>query len=54
MNTAPDEKPGEETLRELLARVHELEALAVRFEAEHPALAQVLRELIDELAKAGI
>jgi Domain of unknown function (DUF4404) len=54
MNTPPDEKPGEETLRELLARAHELEALAVRFEVKHPALAQALRELIDELGKAGI
>lgn len=53
MNT-PGEKPSEETLRELLARVHELEALAVRLEAKHPALAAVLRELIDELGKAGI
>jgi uncharacterized protein DUF4404 len=31
-----------------------LEALAVKFEADHPALAQGLRELIDLLAKAGI
>ncbi len=31
-----------------------LEALAVRFETQHPALAQGLRELIDLLAKAGI
>jgi catechol 2,3-dioxygenase-like lactoylglutathione lyase family enzyme len=31
-----------------------LEALAVRFEADHPALAQVLRQLVDALAKAGI
>ena len=97
MNSPREEKPGDETLRELLGRVHErlsragevdaqsrqllgaltrdieralgggthqdrvkeqslprLEALAVRFEAQHPALAQVLRELIDELGKAGI
>jgi len=89
-------RPPQETLRELLGRVHErlshaasvdqesrkllatltrdiertlgaqrskklereslprLEALAVRFEAEHPALAQVLRQLIDALGKAGI
>jgi hypothetical protein len=31
-----------------------LEALAVRFESEHPALAGVLRQLIDALGKAGI
>jgi hypothetical protein len=31
-----------------------LEALAVKFEADHPAIAQGLRELIDLLAKAGI
>jgi hypothetical protein len=37
--------------RESLPR---LEALAVRFETDHPALAQVLRQLIDALGKAGI
>lgn len=31
-----------------------LEALAVRFESEHPALAGVLRQLVDALGKAGI
>lgn len=31
-----------------------LEALAVRFEAEHPGLARTLRQLIDTLGKAGI
>jgi predicted component of type VI protein secretion system len=31
-----------------------LESLAVRFEVEHPALAETLRELIDALGKAGI
>jgi Domain of unknown function (DUF4404) len=31
-----------------------LEALAVRFEAVHPAFAQALRQLIDLLGKAGI
>jgi predicted component of type VI protein secretion system len=34
--------------------VPRLEALAVRFEADHPALAQGLRQLIDLLGKAGI
>jgi predicted component of type VI protein secretion system len=31
-----------------------LESLAVRFEAEHPALAGVLRQTMDTLGKAGI
>jgi hypothetical protein len=31
-----------------------LEALAVKFEAEHPGVADVLRQLIDALGKAGI
>ena len=31
-----------------------LESLAVRFEADHPALAGVLRQIVDTLAKAGI
>jgi predicted component of type VI protein secretion system len=31
-----------------------LESLAVRFEADHPALAGVLRQIMDTLAKAGI
>ena len=31
-----------------------LEALAVRFEAEHPAVAGALRQLADVLGKAGI
>lgn len=31
-----------------------LEALAVKFESEHPALASVLRQLMDALGKAGI
>jgi hypothetical protein len=31
-----------------------LEALAVRFEADHPALAGVVREIMDTLGKAGI
>lgn len=34
--------------------VPRLEALAVQFEAEHPALAGVLRQLADALGKAGI
>jgi len=31
-----------------------LESLAVQFEADHPQLAEVLRQLIDSLGKAGI
>ncbi len=31
-----------------------LESLAVKFEADHPALADTLRQLIDVLGKAGI
>jgi hypothetical protein len=31
-----------------------LGALAARFEAEHPALAGVLRQIMDTLGKAGI
>ena len=30
------------------------EALAVRFEADHPSLAGVLRKIMDTLGKAGI
>lgn len=31
-----------------------VETLAVRFEADHPALAGVLRQIMDTLGKAGI
>jgi len=31
-----------------------LEGLAAKFEADHPALAETLRRLVDALAKAGI
>ena len=34
--------------------IEPLEALAVRFEADHPALGNALRQLVDALAKAGI
>ena len=33
---------------------HRLEALATRFEADHPALTGALRQLTDLLGKAGI
>lgn len=31
-----------------------LESLAVKFEADHPQLAEALRRLVDSLGKAGI
>ncbi len=31
-----------------------LESLAVQFQAEHPAMAETLRRLVDTLGKAGI
>ena len=34
--------------------VHGLEALAVKFEVDHPALADGLRRVADALGKAGI
>jgi len=36
------------------ADVSGLESLAVKFEADHPALADGLRRIVDSLAKAGI
>jgi len=36
------------------AHASRLESLAVRFEADHPALAEVIREVIDALVKVGI
>jgi hypothetical protein len=36
------------------AHVSTLESLAVRFEADHPALAEVIREVIDALVRVGI
>jgi len=40
--------------RRVRESVSGLEALAARFDADHPALAQTLRELVDILGKAGI
>lgn len=34
--------------------VSNLESLAVRFETDHPGLAELLRQLIDALGKVGI
>jgi len=31
-----------------------LESLAVRFETDHPAIAEVLREIVDTLGRAGV
>lgn len=36
------------------AHVPRLESLAVRFEADHPGLAEVIREVIDALVRVGI
>jgi hypothetical protein len=36
------------------AHAPRLESLAVRFEADHPALAEVIREVMDALVKGGI
>jgi hypothetical protein len=44
--------PGKSSDRE--SHESRLEALAVRFEADHPTLAEALREITDALAKAGI
>jgi len=37
-----------------VARAQPLEVLAARFEADHPSLAGVLRQIMDTLGKAGI
>jgi hypothetical protein len=34
--------------------IEQLDALAVRFEADHPALGTAIRQVVDALAKAGI
>jgi hypothetical protein len=34
--------------------VEQLDTLAVRFEADHPALGNALRQVVDALGKAGI
>ena len=36
------------------AHAPRLEALAVRFEVDHPGLAEVIREVIDALVRVGI
>jgi len=42
------------TLTPATAQAPRLESLAVQFEAGHPGLAELLRQLIDALGKAGI
>jgi len=51
-----ESKLGSDARRARLGRdsLPRLEAFAVRFETEHPALGQGLRQLIDYLVKAGI
>lgn len=34
--------------------IEQLDGLAVQFEAEHPALGNAIRQVVDALAKAGI
>jgi hypothetical protein len=46
-------QPGGKPEKKLDAE-QRLEALAVKFESDHPALAGVLRQLMDALGKAGI
>ncbi|HEY0768030.1 MAG TPA: DUF4404 family protein [Steroidobacteraceae bacterium] len=46
--------PGPAALAPAAAHAPRLESLAVQFEAGHPALAELLRQLIDALGKAGI
>lgn len=36
------------------AHAPRLESLAIRFEADHPGLAEVIREVIDALVRVGI
>jgi hypothetical protein len=40
--------------REPVAAETKLQELAVKFETDHPALAEAMRDLIDGLGKAGI
>jgi predicted component of type VI protein secretion system len=52
----PEVRSGVPTAVRATAEAHtpRLEALAVQFEADHPALAALLRRLVDLLGKAGI
>ena len=42
------------TVGEKHSLIEQLDALAVQFEAEHPALGTALRQVVDALGKAGI
>ena len=42
------------TANEQHSLIEQLDALAVRFEADHPALGSAIRQVVDALAKAGI
>jgi len=42
------------TTGEHTSLIEQLDALAVRFEADHPALGNAIRQVVDALAKAGI
>jgi len=46
--------PGRAVPDEVHPLTEPLEALAVRFEADHPQLGNALRQVVDALAKAGI
>jgi hypothetical protein len=48
---SPDQKPA---ARRAERSVPRLEALAIEFEADHPALAGSLRQLVDLLGRAGL
>ena len=42
------------TAHEQHSLIEQLDGLAVQFEAEHPALGNAIRQVMDALAKAGI
>lgn len=45
---------GDDAIAKAAEHAPRLEALAVQLETQHPGLAQVLRQFVDLLAKAGI
>ena len=51
---APPSTPAAEAAGATEANTSRLEALAVRFEADHPSLAATLRRLVDLLSEVGI
>jgi hypothetical protein len=51
---AADAAVADPTVADREGSTPRLEALAVRFEADHPSLAALLRRLVDLLGKAGI